>query len=395
MTGLQYLFSALLLSFSVMIAGCTGNQQRAHQADQADISQFITYQAEMRAPRNAVCEDLNGDGLRDIAIAEKSPSLNIFLNSPQGLSAPVRYETYTHNMYLSALDIDSDGDIDLVPATETLLGPAFYNENGLFRRSDTLRLYSPKFGSFITSGDLNGDGKADMIILGLGSGDIKIIFNRGENKFEEETLAVPQTKSIFGESGLKEALVYDMNADGMKDILVADYTGQRILAAINASDTKFSVEVLYTFDSTVSSIGIIEHKGKLFIAAALESAGKLALLEQTEGLNFTVFSEFLLQGLPRRIVVKDINDDGAEDLIVALHSRDGAGSRIKVLYNPISETVASEEVYLPDRDCAYLSVCDIYARSDFLCSDVNRGQFFILNKDVLKLSGRETLRHEQ
>ncbi len=372
-----------------MIAGCTGNQQIAHHAGKADISKFIAYQAEMRAPRNAVCEDLNGDGLRDIAIAEKSPFLNIFLNSPQGLSAPIRYETYTHNMYLSAIDIDSDGDMDLVTATETLVGPAFYNENGLFHRSDVLRLYTPKFGVFITSGDLDGDGKADMIILGLNSGNIKILFNRGGNKFDEETLSVPQTKSIFGEAGLKEALVYDINADGRKDILIADYTGQRVLAAINTSDTKFNVEVLHTFDSTVSSIGIFEHNGKLFIAAALESAGKVALLEQTGGMSFTVFREVPLQGLPRRIIAKDINGDGAEDLIVSVHSMEGSGSRIKVLYNPISETVASEEVFLPGLDCAYLSVCDIYAPSDFLCSDLNRGQFIILNRDVLKMSGSD------
>ncbi len=371
-------FSLFPFLIVIVILGCAGEHDQ--EGPLQSFSDFIVYKHPLTVPRNPVCADFNGDGLTDVAVVEKSPFLNIFLNTEKGLQPPVKYETYTHNTYLAALDIDSDGDEDLVPVTENLVGPLYLNENGSFSK-DAFREQTPKFGFFVTSGEIDGNGRADLVVLGLKSGELKILFNQGRNSFRTETVSVPRAETLFGGTGLREALIHDLDGDGLNDILVADYSGQRLLAVLNKG-SQFTVETLSVFDSSVSSIGIFDQPGRMIIAAALESAQRVVLLEKVEKMNVRLLKEFAVSGYPKRIAIKDMDGNGTEDLIISMNTRDSSGYIIKILFDPAAGTPQSREVFLPGHDCTYLSLCTIYNTSDFLCSDINRNQFFILKKDI-------------
>jgi hypothetical protein len=408
------LFCLLLLSIP-FIFSCAHQQKK--DSIPADISRFVLYKHGLYISRNPVCDDLNNDGLVDIAVVEKQPQLNIFFNSPQGLKEPLKLQTNTHNTYLTSADMDNDGNKDLIPVTEALIGPIFYNKSGTFTPVE-IKERTPAFGFFITSGDLDNDGRKDLVVLGLHRRELKILFNEGNNSFLSKTFTPPavsvepverrfienwtgagttdigtgiegfvesnrgQFKAAGTGGGFREAIIYDINHDGLQDLIIADYFGRKLLVAINKGERNFSFEILYEFASTVSSCRITEVKNKHIIAVALESTSKVALLECDVSLNCKLTKELTVTGYPQRVVSADLDNDGNKDFLISIMSG-MTGHTLLAIYNPGTESMRTETTFLPKTGCDYLSVCDIYSEKDIICSDTLNRQMVIFKNEIL------------
>lgn len=412
------LLCLLLLSIP-FIFSCAHQQKK--DSIPGDISRFILYKHGLYAPRNPVCDDLNNDGLVDIAVVEKQPQLNIFFNSPQGLKEPLKLQTNTHNTYLTSADMDNDGNKDLIPVTESLIGPIFYNNGSTFTPVET-KEHTPAFGFFITSGDLDNDGRKDLVILGLHRRELKILFNEGKNSFLSKTftpaaVSIELTERRYIENraegekvdigrgtegvaenkkghfnvagpagtggGFRDAIIYDINHDGLQDIIIADHFGRKLLVAINKEERNFSFEVLYEFASTVSSFRIIEvENNRHIIAVALESTSKVVLLECDISLNCKLTKELTVTGYPQRVVSADLDNDGNKDFLISIMSG-MTGHTLLAIYNPGTGSIRAETTFLPKTGCDYLSVCDIYTEKDIICSDILNRQMVILKNEIL------------
>jgi len=130
--------------------------------------------------------DLDGDGKADLAVANKGSSLSVLRNTSTGAgsisyAAKVDFETGTAPVSVSIGDLDGDGKADLVVANGSS------NTVSVFRNTSTgagAISYAAKVDfttgttpQSVSIGDLDGDGKADLVVGNYDSGTLSVLRN--------------------------------------------------------------------------------------------------------------------------------------------------------------------------------------------------------------------------
>lgn len=179
--------------------------------------------------------DLNGDGIADILagadLATASSQVRTY-NGATGIAFSGWYGSfnpYSGNAFggvrVAAGDVNGDGRAEIIvtPAASTptvkIYNPAATSLNtGLFK---SFAGYSGNQagGIFVSAGDLNGDGKAEVIVGGSASspGQVRI--------FNGTTGTVLRNLSIAGANGTARVAVGDINGDGKLDLIVGITNG--------------------------------------------------------------------------------------------------------------------------------------------------------------------------
>ncbi len=130
-------------------------------------------------PRDETLADLDGDGDLDIVVADgSSASLTVLLNDGTGLytvvatlPAPGAPHAVVSN------DFDGDGDVDV--ATTALSNRLHIFENDGAAGFGDAQTFNEGVGvSFLTEGDLDGDGRADLVIADQSVDTIIVLLNR-------------------------------------------------------------------------------------------------------------------------------------------------------------------------------------------------------------------------
>jgi hypothetical protein len=137
-----------------------------------------------------VVRDLNGDGMPDIAVSrgEAGPFVSVLLNRGDGTFGPkADYRGAGHfAAAVAAADVDGDGRPDLVVANGDREGVGHGISVLMNRGRGT---FKPPFGLLprervlaIASGDLNGDGREDLLVqtlYGSAHATVLVLLNRG------------------------------------------------------------------------------------------------------------------------------------------------------------------------------------------------------------------------
>ena len=225
--------------------------------------------------------DMNGDGLKDLLIGEKSNDstgkIRIYLNN--GSDSEPLFSDYS---YLQG--VSGDWSINAAGCLGVAFRMADANGDGeedlVYGTSDGEILVSVKSGEFFMPGtaltaggsaidvgnravfelcDWNGDGKTD-IISGASDGKVYLYVNNGDWSF-----AAAETLNIQLSEGWSAVAVADLNGDGNTDIVSGDSKGN-LFAFLNNSDGSFasvtlasgSVDRSRPFVSDVNGDGIVD-----------------------------------------------------------------------------------------------------------------------------------------
>ena len=163
--------------------------------------------------------DLNGDDLLDIAFAEGGrDSLQWHANLGNFSFGPGRVVTTTARAanYVLAVDIDKDGDIDLVLAAGNDNQVLYYpNLDGKGTFGDGIVVGEDTFRpAAIDAGDLDGDGDEDIVLITSFGESVSVFRNHGDGSFAPEELV-----SRVGLERGSFVTTEDLDEDGDLDLI--------------------------------------------------------------------------------------------------------------------------------------------------------------------------------
>ncbi len=179
--------------------------------------------------------DLNGDGRLDLAVAnENSDTVSVLLGRGDGtFQASVNYPAGPGPAEIASGDFNGDGKLDLVVANAggsfgTTVSVLIGNGDGTFQAPVSYPAGNEPFS--VAVGDFNMDGKLDLIVAdaGVSSGTtVSLLFGNGDGTFQT---AVPYTVGV----GAVSVAVADLNADGLLDVAVANFSSNNVSVLLNA-----------------------------------------------------------------------------------------------------------------------------------------------------------------
>jgi len=261
----------------------------------------------------AATADFNGDGIIDLAVIAGGQPGKVFVYLGKGdgsFRPPIQSSCPVANPAQAlAVDVNQDQKTDLLVmdgggsgSIDVLLGDGA----GGFTLSSTLNLSFGNFLGGMAAGDLNGDGKLDLVANGADSSSrlTDVFLGNGDGTFQLRT-------TLTGGSGFP--VLADFNRDGKLDMAAPDPGLSQVLVWLGKGDGSFGRATPY---STISD-------GLAVAAADVNGDGKLDLI--TSGLDvllgngdgtFSPGTNIALFPESEPIVVADFNGDGKLDVAV-------------------------------------------------------------------------------
>jgi hypothetical protein len=220
-------------------------------------------------------------------------------------------------------DLNADGRRDVVTANfsagtvSVLLGRG----DGSFRpKRDYLvgkRPYS------VAIGDLNGDGRPDLVSTNLVHDTVSVLLNRRDG-FQA------RVDSGTGRDA-HDVAIADLNGDGNGDVVTANTSANTVSVLVSRGDGRFDAKVNYRVPRASSvAIADLNADGKRDIAAARYDDGFVSILLNGGGGSFHVQPRFGYRAGPgaTSIAIGDLNGDRKPDLVTAKSTY--GGDRVSV-----------------------------------------------------------------
>lgn len=187
-------------------------------------------------PGSIIITEINGDGKPDLAIASfnsrnqsDESKVHILLNKGNGtFEAKGEYTIEAEPSSITAADFNGDGYIDLAVANNGVDNPNLSVVSVLLNKGDgtfaaKVDYRTSPFPTSLTAADFNGDGKADLAVVG---NNVSVLLNKGDGTF---SASVDQASSLLSRTAIVST---DVNADGKNDLaFIAD---QKVQVLLNA-----------------------------------------------------------------------------------------------------------------------------------------------------------------
>lgn len=278
--------------------------------------------------------DLDGDGRKDVAIAQGGCGVEIFLQRPDGTLASGNWLPYGESHRIRAADINGDGLADLVGMSEQTGQVAVWYQVGGRISLPTFYPVDAGGGSVFTAGDLdvgdlNGDGRPDIVIShpnGDPARSISVLYQQADGRY-----GAPVTLSVDSTWAARGVAIGDLNGDGRRDLAVT--WGGAAPAALSVyyqrTDGTLAPPVTLTSLDYPGAIEIadLNQDGRLDAVVAHDGWGSVGVYLQAA--NGTLQAEQRFEGTdgsanPHGLAVGDLNGDGRIDI---------AQAGVSVLYN--------------------------------------------------------------
>jgi len=238
-------------------------------------------------PQSVSAADLNGDGKKELVTGNVGGSVSIFMNQMILGNTPASFSAKT----------------DFTAGANT---------------------------SGITSDDFNGDGKIDMAVSNASSNSISVFLNT--IVIGEPTPAFSPADNFASGNNPLSIISGDLNGDGKKDIVTANLNDNTVSVFFNttaagAASSSFSARTDFSVNPgpyTVS-MGDINNDGKPDLITPNISSNSFSVLMNTTapGASTPTFStrtDFACGGGPAWAAIKDLNGDGSLDVCIVNHN---------------------------------------------------------------------------
>ncbi|CAF4638336.1 unnamed protein product [Rotaria sp. Silwood1] len=182
----------------------------------------------LSAPASVTTADVDDDGDLDIIVANTGTNnIGILRNNPTGTfpanqGPRVGFLAGSAPASVTTADVDGDGDLDIIVANTGTndIGILINNPTGTFPANQGPRVgfFAGSAPASVTTADVNGDGKADIIVAYKNTNNVGVLLNSGTGTFP----AAPVTYGLLANSAPTSVKTADANGDGKLDIIVAN-----------------------------------------------------------------------------------------------------------------------------------------------------------------------------
>jgi hypothetical protein len=303
-------------------------------------------------PNDIAVADMNGDGHPDLVIANhQSPYVTILLGDGTGGFRPARNSpfatgAYPHPHGVAVADFTGDGRLDVVVDSWGNNRVALLDGDGTGELVGTRQMFAVGRRPYerLRSGDVNGDGRPDIVTTNLDDNTVTILLGDGNGGFRQ----APGSPIRAGAAPWAVA-VGDLRGDGHVDLVVVPYDRDlrdpkmvqvTVLAGDGAGGFSPMAGGPLALDGCRGpngvAIGDVDGDGRRDIVVACAVSATLVTFRAREGGGYQ--RSIVSIGASQTwggVAVADLDGDGKDDIVVS-NSREGV---IRVLYG--AETMTS------------------------------------------------------
>lgn len=314
--------------------------------------------------RAVAVSDVNGDGRNDVVFVtdyydspDNDGKLFVLLQDASGgLSVPIRYDlsgSYSSRPFsIAAGDVNGDGRNDVVVALTGSGIEVFLQDSG--GALQPARFIETPDSSYVRIADLNNDGRMDLAAIGWGTNTVTVWIQDATG-----SLGTPSTFNVE-HGGWDDLELGDVSGDGRADVIVMSGQGLYDTFGVltQTLDGSLNVPAYYNSGTGVLpsslAIGDVNFDGKEDVV--LGQSGGIVLFHQSASGTFDPPLFYpLLSGGSGDVVVGDLNRDGRNDVIGGY-----GGAGLGIFFQRLDGTLAPYDLYLtPNYSIWALAIGDI------------------------------------
>ena len=298
-----------------------------HKEANALVNEFNRIVRSTQFSGNAIIDGVNdsvtvqgGYGSNESTLLSLSQGLGLAAGSGSYTASLVASSGYSTNADFA--DVDGDGDLDMMSNnTNDQIEIKINNGSGGF--SNGAVLMPPAINGRAVFGDIDQDGKVDIVNTSQSGGSARVFKGNGDGTF---VAGVDYAVGAGNPYGLRMA---DLNGDGFLDLAVTLVVAGKVSVLLANSNGTFKAPQSYEasgmfgYDLTINDFN---NDGILDIASSNTNTGLLAVLLGNGGGTFRAPITNLSSGGAADITAADFNGDGILDIVTA----DNAGAGVRV-----------------------------------------------------------------
>lgn len=313
-------------------------------------------------PASLTSGDMNGDGKVDLIAtgSDRADGFSVLFNGGSGTFTNTFFRTSASSTYGEPVDVDLDGDKDIVLSNQIGLVSMLNPGNGTFEYDA-----STSNDRNVKLADLNGDGKLDLVRT---NGGISVQLNQGNNTFAAKVSYSTATS----------VELVDVNGDAKPDLLMPN--GSVVEVRFNNGNGTFAAASTYATagGSAYVAAADLTGDGKADLAVVNTSANSLSILRNNGNGTFAAKVDYPTAASPGKVVAADMSGDNILDLVVGADNN----RNIDVAYNQGNGTFALADFTTSAADYTDYLVKDLTGdgKADFAIFDGNPSNYVIAVK---------------
>jgi hypothetical protein len=355
-------------------------------------------------PRFVTVGDVNGDGKPDIiAVNEGANTVSVWLNtSKAGATAPIfaarqDFSVGSLPQAVAVGDINGDGKPDLVIAN------ALDNTVSVLLNTTATGAATASFAAkqdfttgpwpeVISLGDINGDGKLDIVVQNNGTNSVSVLLNTTPPGATTPTFAAKQDFTTAGVNSHSLSLG-DLNGDGKPDLAVAIENGSGTISVLlnttapGATTPSFAARQDFTtIPGANVSLGDINGDGKLDLVVTHHALNKVSVLLNTTApgaatVSFSATQDFATGNGPWIATLGDLNNDGKPDFVIPNEDDNSVSVLVnKTAREALTPSFASKQDFAVGDVCVSVALADLNGdgRVDIITANYRAGTVSVL-----------------